>query len=79
MMTIIAWIVSIHLEQKKLKSFESMCKNHNYCHSKTLEEFNRILKCNQGQKSMRIPFTTYADTKSLLEEIKMCESNPENH
>lgn len=79
MMTIIAWIVSIHLEQKKLKSFESMCKNHNYYHSKILEEFNKILKCNQGQRSMRIPFITYADTKSLLEEIKMCESNPENH
>lgn len=56
-----------------------MCKNHNYCHSKILEEFNNTLKCNQksGQKSMKIPFITYSDTKSLLEEIKMCESNPE--
>ena len=55
-----------------------MCKNHSYCHLKKLEEFNKTLKYNQGQKSLKIPIIIYADTKSLFEEIQMCEKNPEN-
>ena len=34
------------------------------------EEFNEILKENQDQNSMNIPFVIYADIESLLEKIK---------
>ena len=30
------------------------------------EEYNKILKYNQGEKSMKVPFIIYADVESLL-------------
>ena len=33
------------------------------------EEDNKILKYNQGEKSMKVPFIIYADLESLLEKI----------
>ena len=40
------------------------------------EEGNKILKYNHREKSMKVPFTTYADFESLLEKISTCH-NPE--
>ena len=31
------------------------------------EEYNRILKYNEGEKSMRVPVIIYADLECLLE------------
>ena len=33
------------------------------------EEDNKILKYNEGEKSMKVPFIIYADLQSLLEKI----------
>ena len=33
------------------------------------EKDNKILKYNQGEKCMKIPFIIYADLESLLEKI----------
>ena len=41
------------------------------------EEDNKILKYNQGEKSMKVPFIIYADLQSLLEKINTCYNNPE--
>ena len=41
-----------------------MRKNHNNCNVKMPEEYNKILKFNQEQKSMKIPFVIYANMKS---------------
>ena len=41
------------------------------------EEDNKILKYNQGEKSMKVPFTIYADLESLLEKMNTCHNNPE--
>ena len=40
-------------------------------------EDNKILKCNQGEKSMKVPFTIYADLDCLLEKMNTCHNNPE--
>ena len=32
------------------------------------EEGNKILKCKQGEKSMKVPFINYADLECLLEK-----------
>ena len=40
------------------------------------KEDNKILKYNHGEKSMKIPFITYADLESLLEKIDTCYNNP---
>ena len=41
------------------------------------EEDNKILKYNQGGKSMKLPFIIYADLESLLEKMSTCHNNPE--
>ena len=37
------------------------------------------IKNNQDQKSIKIPFATYADTESLLEKTQICDNNLENY
>ena len=54
-----------------------MCENHDYCYVEMPEEDNKILKYNHGEKSMKVPFTIYADLESLLEKINTCHNNPE--
>ena len=40
-------------------------------------EDNKILKYNQGEKSMKAPFIIYVDLEFLLEKISTCHNNPE--
>ena len=41
------------------------------------EENNKILKYNQGEKSMKVPFIIYAYLECLLEKMNTCHNNPE--
>ena len=41
------------------------------------EEDNKILKYNQREKSMKVPFIIYADLESLIEKMNTCHNNPE--
>ena len=41
------------------------------------EEDNKILKYNQGEKSVKVPFVIYADLESLIEKMNTCHNNPE--
>ena len=41
------------------------------------KEDKEILKYNHGEKSMKVPFTIYADLKSLLKKMNTCHNNPE--
>ena len=41
------------------------------------EEDNKILKYNQGETCMKLPFIIYADLEPLLEKLKNCHNNPE--
>ena len=41
------------------------------------EEYNKILKYNEGKKSMRVPFIIYADLECLLEKMNTCHIHPE--
>ena len=43
------------------------------------EEDNKILKYNQGEKSMKVPFIIYADLESLLEKMNTCIIIQKNH
>ena len=42
-----------------------------------LNEGNKIIKYNQGEKSIKSPFIIYADLECLLEKISTCYNNPE--
>ena len=53
-----------------------MYVNHGSCYVKMPKEDNRILKYNHEEKSVKVPFITYADLQSLLEKISTCHNNP---
>ena len=40
------------------------------------DEDNKILKYISGEKSLRVPFTIYADLECLLQKINTCSNNP---
>ena len=63
--------------ENKLKKHKKVCKNHDYCYVKMPEEYNKILKYNEGEKSMKVPFIIYADLECLLEKMNTCHINPE--
>ena len=63
--------------ENKLKKHKKACENHDYCFVEMPEKDNKILKYNQGEKSMKVPFIIYADLESLLEKINTCHNNPE--
>ena len=41
------------------------------------DEDNKFLKYIPGEKSLKIPFTIYADLECLLQKINICQNNPE--
>ena len=49
-----------------------MCDKHDYCHVKIPNEDNKILKYNHGEKSLKAPFTIYADLECLLIKDQFC-------
>ena len=54
--------------ENKLKTHRNVCEDHDYCYTEMPKEDNKILKCNYGEKSMKVPFIIYADLESLLEK-----------
>ena len=42
------------------------------------DEDNKILKYNQGEKSLKVPFIIYADLECLLEKMDTCKNNLKN-
>ena len=63
--------------ENKLKKHQKVCENHDYCYIEMPEEDNKILKYNEGEKSMRVPFIIYVDLECLLKKMNTCHNNPE--
>ena len=63
--------------ENKLKNHKKVCENHHYCYVEMPEEDNKILKYNQREKYMKVPFIIHADLESLLEKMNTCHNNPE--
>ena len=63
--------------KNKLDAHKKICENHNYCHIEMPTKDNNIIKYNQGEKSLKLPFIIYADLECLLEKINTCYNNPE--
>ena len=42
--------------KNKLAAHKKICENHDYCHVEMPNEDNKIIKYNQGEKSIRSPF-----------------------
>ena len=60
---------------RTLNKFE-LYKNHDYCHVEMPTKDNNIIKYNQGEKSINLPFVIYADLECLLEKMSTCKNNP---
>ena len=63
--------------ENKFKKHKKVCENHEYCYVEMPEENNEILKYNQGEKSMKVPFIISSDLERLLEKMNPCHNNPE--
>ena len=48
--------------EKKLRKHERICKEHDFCDIKMPDEDYKILKYIPGEKSLKVPFTIYADS-----------------
>ena len=63
--------------KNKLEKHEKVCYDHDYCYVEIPEKGNKILKCNHGEKSMKVPFIIYTDLECLLEKMNSCQKDPE--
>ena len=63
----------------KLKKHKKVRENHDYSYVEMPEEDNEVLKYNQGEKSMRVPFIIYVDLESLLEKRTLVIIILKNH
>ena len=62
--------------KNKLEAHKNICESHDYCHVEMPIEGNNTIKYNHGEKSIKIPFTIYADLECLLEKMSTCQNDP---
>ena len=62
--------------KNKVEAHKKICENHDYCHVEMPTKDNNIIKYNHGEKSLKLPFVTYADLECLLEKVSTCQNNP---
>ena len=58
-----------------LKRHERICENHDYYYVEMPTKFNKILKYNHGEKSLKTPFVIYAGLECLLLKQQSCQNN----
>ena len=63
--------------KEKLKEHEKVCSNHDYCCLEMSNKYEKTLKCNSGEKSLKVPFMIYADFECLLKKIHSCQNDLE--
>ena len=63
--------------ENKLNVHKKICENHDYCNIEMPSPNNNIIKYNQGEKSLELPFIIYADLECLLKKIDTCYNNPD--
>ena len=58
--------------ENKLNVHKKICENHEYCNIEMSSPNNNIIKYNQGEKSLELPFIIYTDLECLLKNICTC-------
>ena len=64
--------------ENKLNAHKKIRENHEYCDIEMSSPNNNIIKYNQGEKSLELPFIIYADLECLLKKIDTCYNNPDS-
>ena len=62
--------------KNKFEGHKKICANYDYCHVEMPTKDNNIIKYNQGEKYIKLPFVVYADLECLLEKMSTCQNNP---
>ena len=57
-------------------ALKRLCDNNDYCNVEMPIQFNKALKYNHGEKSLKTPFVIYADLECLLIKKQSCQNNP---
>ena len=60
--------------ENKLKRHEKVCKTYDYCYVEMSKENKKIPEYNSGEKSLKAPFTIYADLECILSKIHTCQN-----
>ena len=63
--------------ENKLNDHKKVCENHDYCNTEMPNKDNNLIKYNQGNKSIKLPFIIYADLECLLKKINASQNNPD--
>ena len=63
--------------ENKLNAHKKICKNNEYCNIEMPSPDNNLIKYNQGEKSLKLPFVIYADLECILKKIHTCQNNPD--
>ena len=63
--------------ENKLNAHRKICENHEYCNIEMPSPNNNLIKYNQREKSLELPFIIYADLECLLKKIDTCQNNPD--
>ena len=62
--------------KNKLEAHKKICEKQDYCRVEMSIKCNNTIKYNHGEKSIKMPFTIYADLECLLEKMITCQNNP---
>ena len=63
--------------ENKLNVHKKICENNEYCNIEMPSPNNNLIKYNQGDKSLKLPFIIYADLECILKKIDTCQNNPD--
>ena len=66
---------SLVQNKNKPKAHKKIWENHDYCNIERPTKDNNIIKYNQGEKSIELPFVVYADLECLLKKMSTCQNN----
>ena len=54
--------------ENKLNAHKKICENNEYCNIEMPSPNNNLIKYNQGDKSLKLPFIIYADLECILKK-----------
>ena len=66
-----------YITENRLKEHEELYNKHDSCRIEMPKWFEKILKYNHGEKSLKAPFTIILDFECLLLKMHSCQNNPE--
>ena len=61
--------------ENKLNAHKKVCENNEYCNIEMPSPKNNLIKYNQGEKSLKLPFVIYADLECILKKVDTCQNN----